>query len=168
MKKVLSIILMVAVGLSICSAIYASDSEWDDCDEPEKQVETIRIKKVNQSVIIVSPKETLTVLKGETKTIDKVVTKEEANNLAKENIIPTGILCDCGGDMYISYQDITPWGFVGIIPCPHGLSGHTCRKYQRTITTVWKYTECSLDIHKLIKIMIAIVNTKKLIITILH
>ncbi|MEG1478882.1 MAG: hypothetical protein RSC20_05115 [Clostridiales bacterium] len=119
MKKVLSVILMVAIGLSICSAIYASDSEWGDYEEPEKKVETI-IK--NQDIIFPT---------DDIKTIDKVVGREEADALAEDGIMPLGILCECGGDMYISHQDITPWGFVGIIPCPHGLSGHTCRKYQR-------------------------------------
>ncbi|MEG0895663.1 MAG: hypothetical protein RSE93_08090 [Oscillospiraceae bacterium] len=144
MKKVLSVILMVAMGLSICSAIYASDSEWDDYEEPEKKVEINEIKKTNQPIKIVSQKETLTVLKGETKTIDKVVTKEEAESLAKENIIPTGILCDCGGNMDIFEQYVSIWAYIGNKPCPEGMCAHICKKYERVITTIWKCTECEI------------------------
>ncbi|MEG0895664.1 MAG: hypothetical protein RSE93_08095, partial [Oscillospiraceae bacterium] len=132
MKKVLSVILMVAIGLSICSAIYASDSEWEDYEEPEKKVETI-IK--NQDIVFPT---------DDIKTIDKVVTQEEADVLANEGIMPRGIICKCGGNMRMTKQTYSSWIVTGTTKCPHDRIDHIRYVYERNIIVDWQCSDCPL------------------------
>ncbi len=121
MKKVLSIILMVAIGLSICSAVYASDVVSKDLSSANKET--------------IFPIDDI-------KTIDKVVGREEADALAEEGIMPLGILCECGGNMDVIDRHASPWVFVGNTQCPHGVASHVCKKYERTVSVTWKCNDC--------------------------